>query len=288
MLSQIKNFRLKVLSGDVDISDWENLVSYVHDPTNTIPLHFQLYLEDLDRIEKSGVKKDDIKILDHGCGGGSTVLFLLAYGYKNVYGIDIKTHKCLPLNKNLAQLLNLSCVPFIQYVNDKVPINSRSVHYIFSNQVLEHVPEQVIDTYLSEEMRLKHNTCLIRHSFPTRNSFFESHTQTVFLHWFFPRKIFNGLFNKKKNQWLQENLFLRWDSEYELSFKKNIGEFEQTNVDRSTVNNVSFEEKGIKSFLRQMYFKLVANPLTEKAIKKLFEKFATREYVYSSTRLLKY
>ena len=85
MLSQIKKFRLKALSGDVDISDWENLVSYVRDPTNTIPLHFQLYLEDLDRIEKSGVKKDDIKILDHGCGGGSTVLFLLAYGYKNVF-----------------------------------------------------------------------------------------------------------------------------------------------------------------------------------------------------------
>ena len=54
------------------------------------PFHLRILLEELDnRCQALGVEKGELSILDHGCGGGMTVLYLIALGYGGARGVDI-------------------------------------------------------------------------------------------------------------------------------------------------------------------------------------------------------
>ena len=73
----MSDFKKLLLSGKATSTDWENLKNNVLSECNNLPMHLKLYLSDLKQIESTGLKKDDIVILDHGCGSGISVLFLL-------------------------------------------------------------------------------------------------------------------------------------------------------------------------------------------------------------------
>ena len=279
-MKAIVDFRKLLLSGEARTNDWLNLKHSVSQDRNNLPTHLKLYISDLKKIEAAGLKKSDIVILDHGCGSGISVLFLLANGYENVFGVDPKKHKYDGVNDSLSSLLGYSVKPFTNYMpGNKIDLPTSSVNYIFSNQVMEHLSDNDLVSYLSEEQRIKSNISIIRHSFPSKNTFFETHTKTILLHWLFNRSIFNRLFGKNKRKWLENNLFLRWDHLYEKAFAKHLGPFVQENINRAELGQHHFVEKAAKRFLRIIFYKMLAVPFFTSLLKNVYKIFATKEYV---------
>ena len=285
-MKAIVDFKKLLLSGKAKTNDWLKLKHAVSKDYNNLPTHLKLYISDLKQIEASGLKKSDIVIFDHGCGSGISILFLLANGYENVFGVDPKTYKYDGLNDSLSSLLGYSVKPFIKYMSgNKIELQTGSVNYIFSNQVMEHLSDKDLASYLSEEQRIKSDTSIIRHSFPSKNTFFETHTKTIFLHWLLSRSNFNRLFGKKKKEWLENNLFLRWDHLYEKEFVKHIGPCVQENIDRAELGQQQFEEKAVKRLLRIMFHKMLAVPVFTSSLENVYKIFATKEYVQRNISL---
>jgi len=283
LIKELSNFRKKLLDGNVSNVDWSHLKTTVrHDPEN-LPTHLKLYLSDLKKIELAGVSKDKIVIFDHGCGSGLSIIFLLACGYKNVFGVDPKTHKYKNLNDRLSKLDGVTVKPFLSYLSgNKIGLAPGSVNYIYSNQVMEHLSDTDLITYLTEEQRLKSDKSIIRHSFPTRNTFFETHTKTILLHWLAPRLLFVRLFGAKKRVWLENNLFLRWDRCYEEAFERYLGPFSQENIGRIAAPSEHMEDGNAKSILRACFLKLMEMPALTPLMRLIYRNLATKEFVHRS------
>ena len=162
---------------------------------------------------------------------------------------------------------------------NKINLPNGSVNYIFSNQVMEHLSDKNLVKYLSEEHRIKSDISIIRHCFPSKNTFFETHTKSIFLHWLLGRPSFNRLFGKKKREWLENNLFLRWDHVYEKEFVKHLGPFVQENINRMELGQQHFEERAVKRFLRILFHKMLVVPAFTTSLKNVYKVFATKEYV---------
>ncbi|MDB2528386.1 class I SAM-dependent methyltransferase [Alphaproteobacteria bacterium] len=285
-MKAVIDFKKLLLSGEAKTNDWLSLKHAVSEDYNSLPTHLKLYISDLKQLEACGLKKSDIVIFDHGCGSGISILFLLANGYENVFGVDPKTHKYDVLNYSISILLGRSVKPFMNYMSgNKIDLPNGSVNYIFSNQVIEHLSDNDLVSYLSEEQRIKSDTSIIRHSFPSRNTFFETHTKTIFLHWLMGRSSFNRLFGNRKREWLENNLFLRWDHVHEKEFVKHIGPCVQENINRAELAEQHFEEKAVKKFLRIMFHKMLAVPVFTSPLKKFYKVFATKEYVQRNISL---
>ncbi len=64
---------------------WTNFVNEVNQ--NPTPYHIKLLLDKLQALDKN---RNEIKILDHGCGMALTLLYLVAIGYTNIFGVDVE------------------------------------------------------------------------------------------------------------------------------------------------------------------------------------------------------
>lgn len=118
-----------------------------------------------------------LKVLDYGCGKGSTVELLLKDGH-DAYGCDAwyeggDTSEAIPaaIRNRIATM-----------DGDRIPFPDGTFDLVMSNQVLEHVAD--IDIVLSEMARVLRpgGTCLAL--FPHREVWREGHTNIPFLHWF--------------------------------------------------------------------------------------------------------
>ena len=90
-MKKLNEFRDQLISGEASKDDWLNFKKVASQNFDSLPTYLKLYLADLKHIEATGISKSEIVILDHGCGSGVTVLFLLANGYTKVFGVDPKT-----------------------------------------------------------------------------------------------------------------------------------------------------------------------------------------------------
>ncbi len=120
----------------------------------------------------------NIKILDYGCGGGQTVIYLRLLGY-DVTGI------CLtPKEKaqSISTAFNLGDDIFHVYDGKKLPFESGEFDLIFSEQVLEHVMD--LEEYYSESARVLKSGGRSYFSFPQRFIPFDTHTNLWFVHYF--------------------------------------------------------------------------------------------------------
>lgn len=283
MIKELSNFRKKLLDGNISNVDWSYLKTSVNQNPEGLPTHLKLYLSDLKKIELAGIPKDKIVIFDHGCGSGLSIIFLLACGYTNVFGVDPKTHKYENLNNRLSKLDGVTVKPFLTYLSgNKIGLAPGSVDYIYSNQVMEHLSDTDLITYLKEEQRLKSDKSIIRHSFPTRNTFFETHTKTILLHWLAPKLLFVRLFGAKRKVWLENNLFLRWDRCYEEAFERYIGHFSQENIERIVSSPEYMQEGNAKSILRECFLKLMEMPALAPLLRLIYRNLATKEFIRRS------
>jgi SAM-dependent methyltransferase len=138
-------------------------------------------------VEKFVNGDKDAYILDYGCGGGHTIIYLHLMGYKNVYGVDlISEEKFSPdsdiqdNNNTIMQLLGLKNVHFHNYDGGNLPFNDNRFDFVFSEQVLEHVFS--IDQYYKESFRVMKHSSVAYFVFPHKFCPYDSHGQTWFVH----------------------------------------------------------------------------------------------------------
>lgn len=283
-LKELKKLRNNVMEGDGSTDHWLEIVNALKDPAIRHPNHMVFIIEDLQKMVRAGKSKQEICILDHGCGGGITVMYLAALGYTNIYGIDIAVDRNIFLNDFFKNRLGFKRDIFVEYEENRVPLEDNSVDYIFSQEVLEHVHPDLIDEYLKEEKRVFKNGGMARHSFPVRNGFHESHTKTLVLHWLLPRPLFNrviGAFDKERFDRLEKNLFLNWAGYYEKRFLNFLGDYSD-----QTARSLQFDFKAheydadrLTFVLRKLARYLAQNKITKSFARRLFAYFAEKEYL---------
>ena len=144
-------------------------------------------------LDKSKSKLNS-KILDHGCGSGLTLFFLAAQGYKNIWGVDVdNTQKFFirkkAANKTFKIILESREDRILNYDGKKILFDNASFDYIFSQQVIEHVQNSLLDSYISEEQRILKKNGFALHQIPHKLGPFEGHTKKWFIHWL-PSKIY--------------------------------------------------------------------------------------------------
>lgn len=281
---ELKKFRNSILEGNGSVEYWYEIADALKSSEVNHPNNLVFIIEDLEKIVGAEKSKEQICILDHGCGGGISVMYLAALGFKNIYGIDINIGKNMFLNDFFKNHLGFERNIFVEYKSDRLPFENNSIDYIFSQEVLEHVHPDVIDVYLKEEKRVLKKAGMARHAFPVRNSFHESHTKTLFLHWLFPTPIFNwviGIFDKEKFDWLEKNLFLNWANFYEKKFASVFDAYSDQTARKLNFDFRSHEYDAarltltLRKLVRFFSQKRILKPFAQK----LFSYFSEKEYL---------
>ena len=185
-------------------------------------------------LEKSA---KDIKILDHGCGNGLTIIFLLMKGYKNVCGIDISTTKAfnkrkIQLNKLLSAINGKGKDRIINYNGKKIP---------FKKEYFEG---------------------FIFHQIPHRLGPYEGHTKKWIIHWF-PKKIHRFFLRKNKNNLhlVNNSLFLRWPWHLKKKFNQYFHDISNITRYRLVYDVESKELTKTENFIRKKLIRLFRLPL---------------------------
>lgn len=130
-----------------------------------------------------GLDKEEINVLDWGCGRGRTVLKLLEMGY-SAYGIDIDE---VTMKNGYSMFEMLGYIPqnHIMHISSLKDFPDNFFHIITSEQVFEHVED--IRSVIEEQGRLTAPGGLGFHSFPASKMIVEVHLKMPLVHWF-PKK----------------------------------------------------------------------------------------------------
>jgi SAM-dependent methyltransferase len=183
------------------------------------PYHLRFILSELDSIERN-CARDQIAIFDHGCGPCSTLIWLAALGYTNVRGVDVGGN--LAAQNRLARVCwGAAADPFVAYDGRSLPYAEGTFELIVSQQVLEHVPDDQLEAYYSEEARVLRADGRALHQVPHRLVPYDSHTRTWFLH-MLPRAVSARLMALRNRQW-PDHLHLRWPWVHMQMARKHIG-----------------------------------------------------------------
>jgi SAM-dependent methyltransferase len=246
--SQIKKtyFDLSNALHDVDVlqESWATFVAEVNQ--HSTPYHLKLLV---DKLQALPGNRDEIKILDHGCGGGITLLYLAAIGYTNIFGVDVETSNCERWNKLTSDILGYAEKRFFAYNGIHIPLDKNTINFVFSQQVLEHVNPSVFDSYFSEEARVMKRGGTFIHQIPHRLVPYDSHTKTWLLHCILPTRFWWKFIALSGNDgiYLKGHLFLRWPSDYKKKILEHFGNYQVTTEQRlRAVSNFEYYDGPVK------------------------------------------
>ena len=165
-----------------------HLKSMVRDTEVSPPYHLVAILHQLKILEtETGIPRHQITILDHGCGGGLTLMYLAALGYRNVFGIEVGSGT-EQIDCALKQIIGSEERRVLHYDGYRIPFPDGYFHLIFSQQVMEHVEDELIHPYIEEEGRVLSELGIVYHQIPHRWTPWESHTKTWCIH-YLPRNL---------------------------------------------------------------------------------------------------
>ena len=132
-------------------------------------------------LKDSGKGKEEIKVLDYGCGKGKLVAALRKLGYET-YGVEIDP---LPYHNGLGYFQERNQDPssflFLIGSDCKTVFTNDFFDIVISEQVLEHVKD--IDLVSTEIARLTQPQGRHRHTFPSKFHFKEQHLYMPLIHW---------------------------------------------------------------------------------------------------------
>jgi len=146
------------------------------------PMHLLILLDCIAELER-GAGGRALVILEHGCGAGLIAMYLLALGHRGVWGVDVGGDMAAQ-NRILREIHGIHEARFSIYDGRHLPLGDGAADLVFSQQVLEHVTDDVIDAYYAEEARILRPGGLAYHQLPHRWGPYDSHSRTWFLHWF--------------------------------------------------------------------------------------------------------
>lgn len=174
----------------------------------------------------------DFAILDHGCGGGLSALWLFARGFETVYGVDVGG-RAEQLNRLFTYIRGIDEPRFWIYDGSHLPLSDESIDFVFSQQVLEHVVDGVFDSYYREEGRILRPGGSAYHQVPHRLVPYDTHTRTWLVHWF-PRALRRPLYQLTGNDpdYVESILHLRSPRRHRAQTLAHIGTCEDRTVQR--------------------------------------------------------
>lgn len=231
--------------------------------------HLRTLLSTLRRIERNH-PAEEIVILDHGCGGGLTLLYLLALGYRGIHGANIQG-KCEEWNRLLKEEIGITERRFFVYDGHRMPLEDESVDLVFSQQVLEHVADDLIDSYYAEEGRVLKPGGIALHQVPHRLVPFDSHTRAWFIHYLprlWRRPVYRALGRDVDH--VEKWVHLRWPSNHRSQVLKHIGSCQELTLARLTDSrDIDYYDGplGLRLFLGALMRAPVISPLLGPIIK---------------------
>ena len=238
------------------------------------PYHLRILLGHLERC-CGDRPRAAIRILEHGCGFGSTAFYLAALGFNNIQGVDIGGNMT-ELNRVASEILGHADARFHLYDGMCLPCRDESIDFIFSEQVLEHVDDAVFDAYYREEARVLKPGGMAVHQVPHRLSPLDSHTDIWFIH-YLPVRYYHAL-AKGFGRPVPSHLHLRWPWVHRRKLRETIGECRDTTLDRflSIRDPVYFD--GPK-WLRAFVFRLMELPVLGALARSALKHFLMMETV---------
>jgi SAM-dependent methyltransferase len=234
-------------------SHWERFAAAVNASASDPPLHLRLILQGLANFQ--GKRRSDIEILDHGCGGGRTLLCLLAMGFEGIYGVDIGGD-CEEWNRLLNDELGLSGKRIFVYDGKSLPFADGKFDFVFSQQVLEHVGPDALENYYADERRVMKAGAIAYHQVPHRLVPYDSHTRTWLIH-YLPRPLWLGILRRMgRNMLVPETaLFLRWPWVHRRLVRQHLGACEDRTLSRfMSVSDLSDYDgpRGLRRWLARL------------------------------------
>ena len=154
---------------------------------------------------------EDIRILDHGCGGGLKALYIAALGYPNVYGVNVNAN-IEHLNNILREIFGITEPRFVTTDGRELPFPDGTFDFILSCQVLEHLNDDVVELYYSEEGRVLREGGVAYHEVPHLFVPYDSHSRLWFAHWS-PRVLKPAVYGIMKT-FQQRKMMLQYGSLY--------------------------------------------------------------------------
>jgi SAM-dependent methyltransferase len=256
--SEIKAANRKLREvGDGPIAEaWQEFSSVVQRSAEAPPYHLAILLNRIEQY-RGARPSGEIAILDHGCGGGLTLLYLAARGYTNIYGNDVGGDHTTQ-NRIATEILHHDKPRFTISDGKTIPLPDGSIDIVFSQQVLEHVDDAVIDSYFSEESRVLKSAGWAIHQIPHRLAPYDSHTQ-MWLIQYFPGPIHRAL-GRMLGAPIPDHLHLRWPWFHRWALKHYIGSCQDLTLERlKTVTNPSYYDGPVR--LRRLISTLITMPL---------------------------
>ena len=203
----------------------------------------------LNQVEKqrNGRPRGSIRILDHGCGGGFALLYLLARGYTGIFGVDIVHNEGNPMwNRLMAEVLGSSEKHFSYYDGIRLPFDDTTFDVVFSNQVIEHVEGRYWEAFLDEEARVLKPGGIAFHEAPHRLGPYESHSRTWLLH-YLPRPMFLP-FYAAFGRGGRDTHYLRFPWTIKAALGRKIGPVEDITLVSFLESTTSFSGPGADAF----------------------------------------
>lgn len=240
---------------------WDAFVEACLPTEASPPYHLGDLFRTLETV-RSERSREEIAILDHGCGSAMAILYLAALGYRNVYGVDIETDYFGNLTPIFEHVFGTEEKRYHIYDGRILPFEDSTIDFVFSQQVLEHVEDSVLRTYYSEEARVLVAGGTALHGVPHRLVPYETHTKTWLLHWFLPRKVWAsllGAFGYDK-EFLRDWLYLRWPWVHRRMMREYFGDCRDTTIERLRNLEVGDYYDGPRT-MRSVMTKLVRIPV---------------------------
>lgn len=201
---------------------WTAFRGLVQKSSSNPPFHIKLLLDRLDNFRGDRLRAD-IVILDHGCGGALTLFYIAILGYTNFWGLDVGGD-FTSRNAIATRKFGHDKERLFVYDGEKVPLPDASVDVVFSQQVVEHIPDHALKPYYQEEGRILKSGGLALHYVPHRLVPYDSHTNTWFIH-YLPQPLYHGLARILGSP-VPDHLHLRWPWMHRLLLRRYIGKFE--------------------------------------------------------------
>lgn len=192
------------------------------------PYHLKLLLDRLDAFRGDRAPQT-ITVLDHGCGGALSLFYLAILGYRDFRGVDIGGD-FTALNAIARRRLGAKGEPLRVYDGGALPFPDDSVDFVFSQQVVEHVTDDVLDLYYAEEGRVLRPGGWAVHYVPHRLVPFDSHTKTWFLH-YLPKPLYRAA-GRAVGRPAPDHLHLRWPGRHRRLAGRHIGPVRDLTAER--------------------------------------------------------
>jgi len=207
---------------------WEVFSKQVLESSSCPPYHIRLLLRRLDDFREER-PREDIAILDHGCGGALTLFYMAVLGYTNFWGLDVGGDLAI-LNTIAAKKFGHEENRLSVYGGQKVPLPDESLDFVFSQQVIEHLNDQSLEPYYQEEGRILKQGGLAVHYVPHRLVPYDSHTKTWLIH-YLPQPLYRSLARLLGSP-VPDHLHLRWPWVHRALIERYVGSSEDVSVSR--------------------------------------------------------